>query len=284
MSALPGLDAAQQAWVAERMPHAALVRDMSWGLVETTVLHVRAGADDVVVKAAGPEDTHLPREISAHAGYTAPLITTGHAARLRDASAESRVILLDHLPGDLILGTHAEWQTETYTQAGVLLRRLHGQESRTDADYEARATAKQLYWLDQPHRIDPLVASRARRVLASAPAPVVTLVPTHGDWHPRNWLIDGGVVRVIDFGRFAFRPASTDFARLAAQQWRERPELETAFFEGYGRDPREPELSRLDALREAVGTACWAYKVHDEAFERQGHRMLDDALAAYDAS
>src|SRR5690606_5759757 len=208
--------------------------------------------EDVVVKAAGPADTHLPREIAAHPLYTARLAATGQAAVLRDASESLRVIILDLLPGELVLGTDAEWQPDADVQAGELLRRLHDQESRTDTDYEARATAKALYWLDQPHRIDPDAASRARAVLQSAPAPHVPVVPTHGDWHPRNWLIDDGVVRVIDFGRFAFRPASTDFTRLAAQQWRSRPELEQALFGGYGHDPRDPDLWRLDALREAV--------------------------------
>lgn len=196
--AVGSLDADQRAWVEERLPGAELIRDMSWGLVDTTVLHLRVGADNVVVKAAGAGDTHLPREIAAHPEHTAPLVATGQAAALRDSS------------------THA-----------------------------------------------------------------VRLVPTHGDWHPRNWLIDQGTVRVIDFGRFAFRPASTDLTRLAAQQWRSRPELEQAFFSGYGDDPRDPDAWRLEALREAVGTACWAYRVGDEAFERQGHRMLAEALAAY---
>lgn len=268
--------------MTERLPNAEVLQDMSWGLVDTTVLHVRAGGSDAVVKAAGPSDTHLPREINAHDGYTAPLIATGHAARLRDASVRLRVLLLDHLPGGLVQGSDAEWHPDTHEQAGALLRRLHEQGSRKDADYETRATARALQWLDQPSRIDPDIGSRARRVLASAPAPAVRLVPTHGDWHPRNWLIDDGVVRVIDFGRFALRPAATDFTRLAAQQWRAGPELEAAFLDGYGPDPRDPELWRLDRLRQAVGTACWAYKVHDEAFEQQGHRMLIEALTAYD--
>lgn len=276
-----GLDAAQQAWVDARLPDAELIADMSWGLVDTTVLHVRTVGQDFVVKAAGPADTHLPREIAAHSGYTAPLIATGHAAMLRDSSAELRVILLDHLPGELVLRTDAEWQSDTYVQAGELLRRLHEQESRTDADYETRATARALYWLDQPHRVDPAAAARARAVLQAASAPAVPLVPTHGDWHPRNWLVDQGTVRVIDFGRFAFRPASTDLARLAAQQWRSHPALERAFLDGYGDDPREPDLWRLEALRQAVGTACWAHKVGDAVFEAQGHRMLAEALAAY---
>ncbi|MFC7790211.1 phosphotransferase [Microbacterium sp. MAHUQ-60] len=275
------LDAAQRVWVEARVPDAELIRDMSWGLVDTTVLHLRSNGEDFVVKAAGRQDTHMPREITAHSGYTTPLVATGHAAALRGSSPSVRVILLEHLPGELVLGTEAEWQRDTYRQTGALLRRLHDQASRRDADYEARATARALHWLDRPHRVDPATAARARDVLESAPTPPVPLVPTHGDWHPRNWLFDHGTVRVIDFGRFAFRPASTDLTRLAAQQWRGRPDLEAAFFDGYGDDPRSPDLWRLEALRQAVGTACWAYEVGDEAFEAQGHRMLAEALDAY---
>ena len=36
--------------------------------------------------------------------------------------------------------------------------------------------------------------------------------------------------------------------------------------------------THVDVLREAVGTAVWAYQVGDEPFEKQGHRMLQDAL------
>ena len=284
---MPGLDEAQRAWVLDRMPGAVVLRDMSWGLVDTTVLRVRSSAGDAVVKAAGPSDTHLPREIAAHGGYTAPLVATGHAARLRDASAQVRVILLDFLPGDLVLGTDAEWHPTVHAQAGALLRRLHTQSSRSDAGYEARVNERALRWLDGEHRVDPAVAARARGILSDDSAPPVDLVPTHGDWQPRNWLNDDGVVRVIDFGRFAFRPAATDLVRLAAQQWRGRPDLEGAFFEGhgtvegYGSDPRDPDRWRMDALREAIGTACWAFQVGDEAFEAQGHRMLAEALTAF---
>ncbi|MFE6995142.1 phosphotransferase [Microbacterium sp. NPDC057659] len=275
------LDAAQRAWIDDRLPGAEFVQDMSWNLVDTTVLHVRAGGTDFVVKAAGPDDTHLPREIAAHPAYVEPLALTGQAARLIDAGATARIILLEYLPGALVLGTNAEHEPDTYRQAGELLGRLHRLATRADAGYEARATARALHWLDQPHRLDATAAERARDILSSAPTPAVRLVPTHGDWHPRNWLDDRGTVRAIDFGRFAFRPASTDLTRLAAQQWRENPEFEAAFFEGYGPDPRDPELWRLEALREAIGTACWAYKVGDERFENQGHRMLAEALAAF---
>ena len=67
-------------------------------------------------------------------------------------------------------------------------------------------------------------------------------------------------------------------ARLAAQQFLGRPELERAFFAGYGGDPRDPVTWRMIRIREAVGTAVWAHQVGDHAFESQGHRMIRDAL------
>lgn len=267
--------------MAEHLDDPRLVRDMSWNLVESTVLHVRAGDRDLVVKAGGPSNHHIARELAAHPEHTSPLVDTGHAAGLLAADAELRIMLLDHLPGLLIEGTAAERNADTHRHAGALLRRLHDQAAREDDEYEKRVNARALRWLDGEHRVDPDAAQHARRILESVPTPPVTVVPTHGDWQPRNWLIDGGTVQVIDFGRFAFRPAATDLTRLAAQQWRDRPDLERAFFDGYGDDPREPGRWRLHTLREAVGTACWAYQVGDESFERQGHRMLAEALSAF---
>ena len=84
---------------------------------------------------------------------------------------------------------------------------------------------------------------------------------------------------VIDFGRADLRPALSDFGRLAAQEFRRDPALEAAFLEGYGPDPREPGAWQRSRVREAIGTACWAFQVGDEAFEAQGHRMIAESLA-----
>ncbi len=61
--------------------------------------------------------------------------------------------------------------------------------------------------------------------------------PHIGDWQPRNWLVDGCRVLVIDLGRADWRPALTDLARLSRQQWNGRSDLEAAFLAGYGADP-----------------------------------------------
>ncbi len=79
---------------------------------------------------------------------------------------------------------------------------------------------------------------------------------------------------MIDFGRADLRPPTEDFVRLARQDFAREHNLEAAFLDGYGRDPREPEQWRRDRLGEAVGTAVWAYGVGDEVFERFGHQLL----------
>lgn len=276
-----GLGPAQEAFVDRVLPGATIVSDDSWGLLDTRVLHVRSGAGDHTIKASGPENSHFPRELLAHREWTAALVRAGDTSRLVAADPESRVLVLERIPGHLALGTSDETSTDVHRQAGAVLRRLHDQAARADAEYLTAETTKALRSLDAPHRIEPPLEDRARTLLRSSTPHPVTLVPTHGDWHPRNWIVQDGRLRAIDFGRFAFRPAAADLTRLAVLHWEGSPELEHAFFAGYGADPRDADDWRWLQLREAVGTAVWAYAVHDERFERQGHQMLEHALAAF---
>jgi hypothetical protein len=68
------------------------------------------------------------------------------------------------------------------------------------------------------------------------------------------------------------------FRRLAVRDFARDPELEHAFLDGYGTDPRDPEAWKRTRIREAVATASWAYQVGDEAFEQEGLRGLAIAL------
>ena len=242
---------------------------------------MRARNQDYVVKAGGPANHHIGREITAHEAFTTPLTNCARAARLVAADRDARVLVLDYLSGQLVEGSEHELLAETYVQAGKLLAAFHSQALRIDDDYERRTKVRALSWLDGEHRIDPEIEGAARRILgAYDPVPVDT-VPTHGDWQPRNWIIDRGFVKVIDFGRFDFRSPASDLCRLAAQQWRGRPELEAAFLSGYGEDPRDPGRWPIDQLQEAIGTAAWAYRIGDFEFEAQGHRMLREAIERF---
>jgi aminoglycoside phosphotransferase (APT) family kinase protein len=133
------------------------------------------------------------------------------------------------------------------------------------------------------HRIAAATVQRLRNAISAWPTPAVPVVPTHGDWQPRNWLTHEDIVSIIDFGRAAMRPAYTDFARLAAQEFRIDPILEMAFMTGYGDDPRETSGWHRSRVRKAIGTACWAYAAGIESFEAQGHRMIAEALSAFPA-
>ncbi|OIH82073.1 aminoglycoside phosphotransferase [Arthrobacter sp. UCD-GKA] len=258
-----------------------LLADVSWGQLDTKVLHVRAGSREVIVKGAGGANHHIGRELTAHRGHTGRLVAAGLAGELLHGCREAGIMVLEYQPGVLVEGTAAEYSPDIHEQAGAALRLLHGTGGRRDEDHEAGATARALRWLDARHLVDAATERAARRRLAEHGVHPVTVVPTHGDWQPRNWLSENGKLRVIDFGRFAFRPAATDLCRLAVQQWDTHPELEAAFLAGYGADPREAGCWAVELLREAIGTAVWAHAVGDAPFEAQGHRMLKEALARF---
>ncbi|QFG70159.1 phosphotransferase [Ornithinimicrobium pratense] len=252
---------------------------MSWGLVDTVVLHLRTHVGEVVVKSSGPTNHHIGREIAAHRDWTGPWLDGERVNRLLHAHGEQNFICLTSVPGNLVQGTPAAGDPEVYRQAGELLVAFHQQASTVSEDCEARMDAQAIRWLDGEHRIDVGTETELCSIIATHDHASAVLVPTHGDWQPRNWLLDDeGCVRVIDLGRWALRPALTDLARLARQEWEGRPDLEAAFLAGYGSDPREPAAWQRTLVREAIGTAAWAYQVGDEPFEQQGHRMIHQAL------
>ena len=273
------LPAHQRLLLDSWLPDATVVHDHSWGLVDRQVLEVAHDGATYVVKAGGADDHHMTREIRAHRRWLRPWTRLGRAPLLVHADEDARLLVTRHLAGTLVEGSEAAQDPEVFRQAGWLLALLHGQPSVVDDTYEQRERDKALAWLDRPHRIAPDVEARLREEVVSWPTPPATLVPTHGDWHPRNWLVHEGVVSVIDLGRADLRPASSDLARMAAQDFRRDPALERAFLDGYGTDPRTPQAWRRQQVREAIGTAVWAHQVGDEPFEAQGHRMIAEVLA-----
>lgn len=279
MDSVPGLSEPQRLLLAGWLPRAVVVRDHSWGLVARTVLEVEHDGATYVVKAGGPDDHHMRRELRAHREWLAPWTTLGRAPALLHGDDEALLVVTRYLPGHLVEGVREAEEPDVFRQAGTLLALLHGQLAVPDADYEARENRKMVAWLDRERRIERAVEERLRAEIETWPAPATTVVPTHGDWQPRNWLVHDGRVSVIDFGRAALRPAYTDLARLAAQDFARDTQLEAAFLAGYGSDPREPAAWHRQRVREAIGTAVWAYQVGDERFEAQGHRMIVDALA-----
>lgn len=276
---LDALTAEQRRLVGDWLPGAVVTEDLGWGLVETTVLRLRrAGADDVVVKAGGESDTHIGREIRAHLCWLGTWVRAGRAPVLLHHDAAAKILVTRWLPGRLVLGDAAQDDPTTYRQAGRLLADLHAGERVADPGYEARENARLRRWLAAPHRIAPDDVARLSDLVDAWPRPDAVLVPTHGDWQPRNWLVHEGQVRAIDLGRADLRPAATDLTRLAARDFRRSPAFEAAFLAGYGADPREAGAWARTRVREAVATAAWACAVGDATFEREGLTLLAEAL------
>jgi len=274
-----GLTDRQQVLLDTWLPSAQLVKDHSWGLIGTLVLELIHNGESYIAKAGDAADHHLAREVRAHRNWLTPWTWRGRAPEFVRADDDAKLLLTRFLPGELVEGTPAEWAPATYDEAGELLAQFHQQSAVRDDAYESRENQRTLANLGKAHRIAPDLTERLQAEIAGWPTPPAILVPTHGDWQPRNWLTDRGIIRVIDFGRADLRPAYTDLARLAAQQFRSNSELEAAFLSGYGSDPREPAAWHRAQLREAVNTCIWAYQVGDEPFEQQGHRMIAEAIS-----
>lgn len=275
---LDKLSARQRTLIDLWFPQATFARDHSWCQVETTVLELTYAGSRFIVKAGGGSDQHIEREIHAHLHWLDPWTSRRRAPALEHHDARAKLLVTRFQAGELVLGSNYQDDPVCFRQAGELLALLHAQPAVIDNDYETAANRKSLAWLSGPHRIASDVVERLCAEIDSWPTPAATLVPTHGDWQPRNWLVHDGFVSVIDFGRAAMRPAMTDFGRLAAQDFGRDPTLEAAFLHGYGTDPREADAWHRDRVRSAIGTAAWAYGVGDETFEAQGHRMIVDAL------
>lgn len=269
------LTSGQRDVVGRWVPDARVVADHSWGLVDNVVLELdSAERGRLILKVDGPTNHHVTREIRAHREWVSALSSTGLAPVMVYADEASNVLITRYLPGELVQGTPAQDDPDTFRQAGSLLAIFHRQLRSYHPTWNDDLREQVKRHLAAPHRIDPSVATAVRTEISTWPTGGAEVVPTHGDWQPRNWLIDQGTVRIIDFGRADLRPADTDLARLARQDFQRNPELESAFFTGYGSDPREPEQWRRTLIAEAVGTASWAYGVNDYEFEAVGQRQL----------
>lgn len=271
----------QHAFVEHMLPGYHIVTDLSWHITDTIVLLVEQAGTQHVVKAFGPNNHHFEREHDALTTHAPAL--GAFTGQLRAASTTARVLVMGFLPGVLVQGSPAELESTTYEKAGALLRTFHDQAAKPSAPYEAKEVQGGLTWLAKPHRIPPAIAAAATQYLEAYEPSDGFAVPTHGDYQPRNWLIDDhGVVRMIDFGRFAWRAPESDFGFLHTRQWRTYPECEAAFFRGYGTDPRAtyPERWKMHIVRFAVGAAAWGYSFGQHKMEEEGLELLTSIFAA----
>ena len=110
-----------------------------------------------------------------------------------------------------------------------------------------------------------MIEERVREALEAYETSPVTVVPNHGDYSGRNWILHEGRLAVIDFGRYGYRPAHHDFIRMYFRRWHDNPDEMNAFLEGYGSD-----------LRESLGSTWWKHVLREKLLQRPaGHTKLE---------
>lgn len=207
----------------------------------------------------------------------------------------SVAIIMTAVPGtvaDAVRDMKPKCRTEMMRHAGAAIRRFHDAPfvDRDPVSLADAIAARTTSWCDRACGLID-VADRAWVQDCIADGSMFTgcaRVPCHRDYHARNWVItqtgDGDLESfcVIDFEHTRPDCWLGDVVRLWDSAWRDRPHLQDAFFDGYGRPLSDDDEQRLVqvGMIHAVSTIVWAREHRDAAFEAHGRRLLEAIRAS----
>ena len=213
------------------------------------------------------------RELTAYRRWVPAL---GHMApTLRGFDDAAHLLVVSALPG----ANPGGWGgPDLLAQAGRLLQALHNSDDLGIwDDMVADKQAELDYWLRRwPGLIERRAVDFVRSELTNLQTlPPPPLVPCHGDFSPRNWLVSEGQLGIIDFGEAGPDMWVSDLGRLLFG-WRLPPEELDALLEGYGRRPDDNELVLLRASYAAavVWHIIWGHEHRNHKFESASRRLL----------
>ena len=219
-----------------------VVREHSWPHRGAAVLEVRDARGRRWFAKRHQRQDQYDRELSAYRRWVPAL--RPNAPDLRAWDDERRTLVLSALPGRPV----PEENADLYLAGGALLRRLHdAEEFAPDPDHATARAAELEDWLAQSEGLlnaeETAFVRSEVRCLEGLPSPMV--VPCHRDYGPRNWLLDGRNLYVIDFEWTRPDAWVSDIAKLYFGPWQVRPELREAFLEGYGRTLTADDRAQL---------------------------------------
>ncbi|WP_116051386.1 phosphotransferase enzyme family protein [Amycolatopsis palatopharyngis] len=243
-----------------------------------TVARLRAGDTDLIGKIHRTPALHQ-REVHAYRTWTPHL---GDAVpRLVAVAPELPGIVITAVPGAPLdtLSLSAAEEREAHRAAGRILRRLHALPNSTPAEEIARYLATRgEHWLSQltSHltRHDTDLVREHLHQLSSLT--IARVAACHLDFQPRNllWHTDHQV-RVIDFENSREDLAARDLARLATRTWPHRPDLKTAFLDGYGPlDTTDTAVLHHVTALEAVTSLAYGLRTRDSHLVHIGQGLL----------
>jgi Ser/Thr protein kinase RdoA (MazF antagonist) len=217
---------------------------------------IAASGAEFVIKQHGSRAKH-DREVHAYRHWTRGLGPSAPELVVIDDPA--MIIITTALPGEPCPG---ERTADTFRQAGALLRRFHDMEPPIELPwFRDWVQDRGRHWTGQARTLlsDADTGVVASHLAALCDGPVLRGSPCHLDFQPRNWLVSqSGDVSLIDFEHSRIDLTARDFVRLRFRVWAARPDLQDAFFDGYGRPLTKDEdelvwhLGALDALTALV--------------------------------
>jgi hypothetical protein len=227
-------------------PH-QVISDKSWGHGATRVLELRQDSGATWFLKGHSQPDAYGRELAAYRAWVPAL--GDHAPHLRAADDTLAALLLSAVPGEA--GSALGYEPGAQRQAGALLRRLHDGATVPALDLAAAKLAELEGWIARADGLfEPAELDFARASVRGLAGHALVPLPSHGDYTPRNWLLDGERISVIDFEWARPDVWVADLVRLYCGAWREAPALGEAFLDGYGR--------QLSADDRAVLHACAA--------------------------
>jgi Ser/Thr protein kinase RdoA (MazF antagonist) len=254
-----------------------VVADRSWADLGLSIVLEVMTADGTSLIVKSHNDVFRNQlEAAAYRNWVASI--ADRAPALVGEDEGSQVLVLTKLDGRAPSG---ELPPSVYADAGAVLRQFHGSgEELVDPGWAAQRLSNLDSWIERmpPGLVDPedvkWVREQAARLLDLPPPP---LVPCHGDFQPRNWLVDrDGRVLVFDFEKARHDWWIHDIQRMWWKEWAGRPDLRDHFLAGYGRQLDETEVAgfRANSARGHLIQIIWATQHRDLTFADEGRTYL----------
>ncbi|GAA2254459.1 hypothetical protein GCM10010232_49460 [Streptomyces amakusaensis] len=265
---------------------AEVVADLSWPGTSTTVLRLRAAGGRQMILKGNTSTESFQREHTALSLW-APALGP-NTPQLLDADEDARLLLMTVVAGEPLqsLTLTPCQERHAYAQAGALLARFHDTAPRTVLPSFGAGRAayirSQLAGGTEPLTGDDLsILDEALHLLETLPAQQAQ--PSHLDFTGRNLLVQEGEVGVIDFETSRYEAVGRDFLRITQRTLHHRPDLRSAFYQGYGRepDPHEAGLMRICTVTDAAAIVVTATARRQRAFAEEARRVLTAAVRSW---
>lgn len=268
---------------------AEVVADHSWPGTSTTVLRLRAADGQQMILKANTSTDSFRREHAALSRW-APALGES-APQLLDVDEDAQLLLMTAVTGHPLqsLTLTGSQEHRAYERAGALLARFHDTAPRTvlPAFGAERAAYIRAQLTDGTRPLtgaDLTVLDEALHLLEALPAQKAQ--PSHLDFTSRNVLWNTEAeAGVIDFETSRYEAVGRDFLRITQRTLYHRPDLRTAFYRGYGREPEraESELMRICTVTDAAAIVVTATARGQHAFATEARSVLTAAVRAWPA-